>query len=79
MKKNTLIAYTVTVLILGALLGGAITGWAMNTVATLGVGQYRIKAAYYDENKILIQVLAPKVIESVQQNSGRIATIRLKD
>jgi len=33
----------------------------------------------FDENKVLVQVLFPKVIESVKQDSGRSVSIALRD
>jgi len=78
MKKKTMIAYTLAVLMVGALIGGGATSWAMTQAARVAFGAYQVGMYYESEDRVIVQVYSPKQTKAVNLIGGNRAEILLK-
>ncbi len=78
MKRINLIGYTLVVLMIGAMIGGAINAWAFSSTARVQMGGKQAGLTYVSEKVLLLQVYNPQQIDSVLREGPNQRRIILK-
>lgn len=77
MKKFNFMAYTLAVLMVGALIGGGFA-WAFGPAARVSYGAYEAGIVYSQEDTLEIYVYNPKQIQDIRQLGPNKAIVLLK-
>lgn len=73
MKKIHLIAYTMGVLMIGAMIGGAINAWALGTSARIQVGDVVAGIHGYGSNEVRVTIFQPYTVKSISNGTHLIS------
>lgn len=78
MKKTTLIAYTLVVLTIGAMVGGAVNAWAAARAARVQFGNNQVGIYYESDTSIVLQAYEQLRFAGTQNLGGSRIRVLLK-
>lgn len=79
MKKISIIAYSLVMLMVGAMIGGAVNAWAAARAARVQLGEKQVGIYYESEKSIVLQAYEPLSFDGSERMETHRMRIFLKE